>query len=391
MRWTCVVAVMCLAACGTKTPDAPDLGAEPDLASPDAADAADDVTHDVAPDMPPACSPVFLAADDEPFDTLDEYCLFADPVRQVPSDGVIPFEPIAVLYADESLKARYIAVPDGASITFDPTERWTFPLGTTLIKTFYFYDDARDPSAGQRLLETRLLVNRETGWESYIYVWNESQTEARFERLGAWVELDRINESGATVATRYRVPNKNQCSSCHEQSDVVVPLGPRAFQLHSEYDYGGATGRRNQLEYWAELGILSGVPADLAAQFALSDYIDGAADLTARARSYLEVNCAHCHSDGGAADSSGLRLSVSVTEPGELGVCRRPVAAGAGSGGFFFDIVPGTPEESIMVFRMASTDPEIKMPELPTQLADDFGVQLISEWIRAMSPTGCPQ
>jgi hypothetical protein len=31
----------------------------------------------------------------------------------------------------------------------------------------------------------------------------------------------------------------------------------------------------------------------------------------------------------------------------------------------------------------------IKMPELPTQTADPLGVELVSAWIRGMSPEGC--
>jgi hypothetical protein len=61
-----------------------------------------------------------------------------------------------------------------------------------------------------------------------------------------------------------------------------------------------------------------------------------------------------------------------------------PAAAGQGTGGFPHDIVPGKPEESIVIFRMNSLDPEIKMPELPNRVIDKAGVQLISDWIAAM-------
>ena len=42
------------------------------------------------------------------------------------------------------------------------------------------------------------------------------------------------------------------------------------------------------------------------------------------------------------------------------------------------------PEESILVQRMASTDPDVKMPELPSLEVDQEGVKLISDWIAAM-------
>lgn len=384
-----LLALALVAAVGCSDPnDSP----KPDAGAPDVGgdQGRPDGGPDAAADMAAPCAPVFLTPGAEPFQTLSEYCLFADLPGQVPAEGVVPFEPIAVLYADESLKDRFIAVPPGASIAFDADALWTFPEGTILVKTFYYHADARDPSLGKRVIETRLLVLREGVWDSYIYVWDDAQQDAHFERLGGWAEFDRVDEQGATVSVRYRIPNKNQCASCHEQNDAVVPLGPRAFQLNEPLDYGDPVGAKNQLQHWADLGILSGVPRDLAGQFTLTDYLDESADLDARARSYLEVNCAHCHNPAGAADPSGLKLGVTVTDPGEYGVCRRPVAAGAGSGGFFYDIVPGDPDASIMVFRMASVDPEIKMPELPTQTSDDYGVRLIREWIGAMTPAGCP-
>ena len=66
-------------------------------------------------------------------------------------------------------------------------------------------------------------------------------------------------------------------------------------------------------------------------------------------------------------------------------------AAGPGTGGHDYDIVPGHPEESILVFRISSTDPEIKMPELPNKIVDKRGVELVSEWITGMTPEGCPE
>ena len=60
------------------------------------------------------------------------------------------------------------------------------------------------------------------------------------------------------------------------------------------------------------------------------------------------------------------------------------MAAGIGSGGLAFDIVPGRPEQSILAFRIASTHPGIMMPELGKRLVHDEGVALIREWIAAM-------
>jgi hypothetical protein len=115
----------------------------------------------------------------------------------------------------------------------------------------------------------------------------------------------------------------------------------------------------------------------------------GDAPLDARARSYLHANCSHCHRPGGGGGVSGLVLLEWEHDPNKNGVCKGPVAAGPGTGGFGYDIVPGLPEESIMIFRMGSTDPEIKMPELPNRIPDAEGIALVGAWIAAMQPPGC--
>jgi len=61
-----------------------------------------------------------------------------------------------------------------------------------------------------------------------------------------------------------------------------------------------------------------------------------------------------------------------------------PVAAGRGSGGFDYDIVPGDPDHSILLYRLDSTDPGIMMPELGRSTIDQEGVALIRAYIEAL-------
>ena len=60
---------------------------------------------------------------------------------------------------------------------------------------------------------------------------------------------------------------------------------------------------------------------------------------------------------------------------------KRPVAAGRGSGGLLFDIVPGKPGESILVHRMDSDEPGVAMPELGKSTVDPEGVAAVERWI----------
>ena len=72
------------------------------------------------------------------------------------------------------------------------------------------------------------------------------------------------------------------------------------------------------------------------------------------------------------------------------GIYKAPVAAGRGSGGLEYDIVPGQPDQSILVFRIASTDAGIMMPELGKRLVHEEGLKLIRDWIAAMPDSGKP-
>jgi hypothetical protein len=66
------------------------------------------------------------------------------------------------------------------------------------------------------------------------------------------------------------------------------------------------------------------------------------------------------------------------------GRCKASIAAGAGTGGRPYDIVPGAPEKSIFVYRMETTKPGHMMPELGRSVSHEEGVALISAWIAEM-------
>jgi hypothetical protein len=65
-------------------------------------------------------------------------------------------------------------------------------------------------------------------------------------------------------------------------------------------------------------------------------------------------------------------------------VWKAPVAAGHGSGGHMYDIVPGKPDESIFVYRLESQDPSIMMPNVGRRLVFEPAVNLVREWIQNM-------
>ena len=140
----------------------------------------------------------------------------------------------------------------------------------------------------------------------------------------------------------------------------------------------------NQLAQWQRMGYLDGLP-EPAAVPRVAGWQDPMASLDARARAYLDINCAHCHSAVGPGNTSGLWLASDVSDPLRLGRCKLPIAAGHGTGNHRFGIVPGKPDESILTYRMVSNDPGVMMPELGRSVAHAEGVALIRAWIAAQA------
>ena len=70
---------------------------------------------------------------------------------------------------------------------------------------------------------------------------------------------------------------------------------------------------------------------------------------------------------------------------GILGSYKKPVATGRGSGGLKYSIVPGKPDQSILLHRMESMDPGGMMPEAGRSLSHDEAAEMIRDWIAQMA------
>ncbi len=314
---------------------------------------------------------------------LSEYGFFAGNLAdQKPAGGVVPYTLNTPLFSDYAEKLRFVKLPPGTSAQYNASEVMDFPVGTTIIKTFYFPADFRDPKKGRRLMETRLLVRNESGWKALEYVWNDEQTDAVLEVAGDRKTVRYTDASGTAHEQEYVIPNLNQCKSCHNRAEVMTPIGPTARQLNGSLDYGH--GSQNQLAHWQQNGLLTGLPdlATVPRAPVWNDPTTGA--LQDRARIYLDINCAHCHRPDGPANTSGLNLSIHEQNPTAWGLRKTPVAAGRGSGNRHYDIVPGHPDESILIYRMESTDPGVMMPEVSRKVAHREGIALIEEWIKTL-------
>jgi len=320
-----------------------------------------------------------------PKQNLSEYGFFTGSIADLkPAERVFFYEVNAPLFSDYAEKSRFIYLPPGAQMIGHPTEVFDFPTGTVIIKSFYYSNDVRHPEQGRRIIETRLLLREEKGWKALEYIWNEAQTDAVLEVAGATLPVAWKDEKGKQRQLDYVIPNLNQCKGCHSYDGRFVPIGTTTRQLNRDTEAG------NQLIQWKNLGVLI-LPDDFDVKTAahLTDYRQTAltapaAEINRAARAYLDGNCAHCHNAHGPASTSGMFLGVENNDPERLGIGKPPVAAGRGSGNRRYGIVPGKPGESILLYRMESNDPGIRMPELGRQSAHQEGVELIKIWIKSL-------
>lgn len=309
------------------------------------------------------------------------------------------------LFADYTLKSRTISLPAGTTATFNQHETLDFPVGTVISKTFYY--DTRDVPLSEaasarpalfsanattsaapdstHLLETRLLVRDTTGWQALPYVWNDEQTDARLSITGA------LKTIGDNI---YVVPSRDECGSCHAvgRDKALFPIGPKARHLHR--DNSSQDQKPSSLQAlidrdWLTLPTPS---ASITANAVWQNDADYAAmddqTIEHHARSYLDANCGHCHNPQGSADTSQLFLDygdMSGYGARNWGLCKPPIAAGKGTGGNLYSVMPGKPEQSILSYRMKSTDPGAMMPEAGRTRVHREGVALIEEWIRRQS------
>jgi uncharacterized repeat protein (TIGR03806 family) len=314
-------------------------------------------------------------------DKLSEYGFFRGRLSDLTPDSSLLFYDVNTpLFSNYAEKLRFVRLPRGKAATYRDSVAFDLPVGTILIKNFFYPLDFRQPEKARRIMETRLLVHQQNGWEAWPYIWNDDQSEAFYDPAGETRTVSYVDSKGRKKTTLYAIPNKNQCKGCHISKNTMLPIGVNARQLNRDIDQNGKS--INQLDLWVKNGMLSGLSASQDAQRMKVWNDPASGSLDERARAYLDANCGHCHSQNGPANTSGLFLDIFESRAVHLGINKTPVAAGRGAGNLKYDIVPGSPDQSILLFRMKTTDPAIAMPEIGREQVHAEGVALIEEWIR---------
>ncbi|MCC7596208.1 hypothetical protein IGS61_01830 [Janthinobacterium sp. FW305-129] len=322
------------------------------------------------------------------------------------------------LFSDYSSKLRAIYLPKGGKISYNGNgaDPFVFPNGAVIVKTFY-YPKATGSDAGyigaqavshqtvqgnsidlskNHLVETRLLVKQADGrWLGLPYVWDDDQKDASLKIGGDVKRVELVSDNGSHQKISYQVPSAQQCQQCHATTSAgggeLLPIGTKAHHLNKTYVYG--TGAKNQLDNLNDLGMLSGYISAAAAPKA-ADWSDASQTLDARAKGYLEANCAHCHSTTGQAQQSGLLLGFNQTanpliDSIKRGICKKPLAYGGPGLPYQYDIVPGSPETSILLYRTSHTDSESVMPVIGRAANHAEANAMLSAWIAGMAKAEC--
>ena len=327
-------------------------------------------------------SSVLFDLDNMPFQSLSDYQLFEGDLKNLnPSFGVVPYTLNSTLFSDYAKKKRFIWMPNNSQATFiSENEILDFPEGTILIKNFY-YDNVQPLNTTQNI-EIRLMIKKQEGWVFANYVWNDEQSDAVLDMNGSFVDL-QWQQNGEAKSVQYRIPSGAECHTCHKVMEIAQPIGPKPRNLNLTYTYDN--GSANQLDKLVSIGYLENtLPASIAS---MPDYYDTSETLENRVRAYLDINCAHCHSEETHCAYRPMRFDYSETSNfTNIGVC---VEAETDLGFDLGHIVePGDARNSVLHFRLNSTEPSNRMPLLARSIVHVEGVQLIETWINSLN-TNC--
>lgn len=316
--------------------------------------------------------------------------------RFVYGDQVIPYDISTPLFSDYTQKDRAVYVPPEGQVSVDPHGLLVLPHGSVTIKSFSY--PSVDESEGRRVIETRLMFRGQQGWSAWPYVWDTERGEANLSLSGAVLPQADLPFLEDGEMFTYVVPQRNQCIDCHEvkteEGREITPIGIKLRNLSpASFEEGGlirALIDRGQLdEREVEEALQRSRPQVSWREVESRGVAQLAPDeVEVAARDYLDINCAHCHNPRGAEGvSSQLFLNWDAEDPFHLGVCKKPGSAGKGTFGFTYDIVPGSPESSILWLRMDTVLIGSMMPDFGRSLRDQTGVELIYRWIAQLEGT----
>jgi len=320
----------------------------------------------------------------QPPETLSATGAFSDLATLTPRPGLMPYDLVQALWSDGADKKRWFAIPNDGTpdtaaeqIGFSENGPWDFPVGSVLVKHFEF---------DGRRLETRFIVKGEDGrFFGFTYRWRPDHSDADLLPGPAVVETIPLPAGGSV---RWHFPGRVECFECHTEASGIV-LGPKTRHLQRDILYP-VTGRTaNQIGTLNDLGFFRDAPdpAAIPGFFAAANVNDASESLDRRARSYLDINCSHCHLPGGPTQA-GFDLRLTTPSHFQNLINVDPV-----NGLEYPDprlVKPGVVADSVLPFRMDSLDTCCAMPPIAKNAVDADAVRVVTEWIASLDPAVSP-
>ncbi|MDB6130272.1 MAG: hypothetical protein JWM04_1379, partial [Verrucomicrobiales bacterium] len=298
---------------------------------------------------------------------LSDTGLFISTKTLTSSPGVYSYSVQAEMWMDNSTAQRWIAIPEAGSVSKNNEGKWIYPPETVFVRTVFSTNQTHSEK-GDKRIETQLLHLSGTQWKGYSYRWNDAQDDADLiPAEGIEQEADPSKENHSSL-NNWHFSSRAECMRCHSYSFSPV-LGFSAIQLSG----------RNELARLKEVKIL---PPELVPDSGarLVNPYQSELNLNARARSWLHVNCGHCHREG-AGGSVPAHFNFELKRDEMKSVDVKPT-----QGNFDLPdariIAPGAPNHSALIYRISSLGPS-HMPRVGPTTLDTRGLNLIWDWILA--------
>lgn len=301
---------------------------------------------------------------------LSETGCYSDLAARTFAPGILSYDVNVPLWSDNADKQRGLSLPPGGTIGYRDYGAWDFPVGTVMVKTF---------SLSGRPVETRLLSRGSDAWRGITYRWNAEGTDA-----------DLItNEITETIGgQQWYYPSRSDCLLCHTPN-AGQQLGWQTLQMNRSFDMFNTGRPVQQIEALSRLGYFTTAPNPDREQ--LPHFPTGIGEeeipISVRARAYLHTNCAQCHQPGGVANAS-IDLRATATLP-LTNTCNQNAQENLGVPGAKI-LVPGNPDASTLLLRVATSDRTARMPQLSTFIPDNAAVDVLRRWISGI-PTDCSE
>lgn len=275
---------------------------------------------------------------------LEDTDLFTFDAETLARHRTVAFAPGYPLWADNAKKIRFIHVPIGESIQYDPeAQEFDIPDNTRIYKTFLKEVIDEAGNVAYRKVETRLIVARQDGVEPNgeaeinalfgTYAWNDEETEAVLVRdplrngkpfrdrlltlitneqqakelLASGVPDALLALQQAGLTRTYAIPGSQRCIQCHmgsQSKSFILGFTPLQIDRRPEGEGGviEPTGAHelNQLQRLIDYGIITGMqgPGELKLEESEGSR-EPRNEQELEAQGYMLGNCAHCHNPRG--------------------------------------------------------------------------------------------